>query len=171
MRDVKRECRDHERPWRGYCVDSNLEDEWLERLNSLKVFHLINICEGHPQRAKSTSTRYAHIYLRLNETYLREMVKCWETIRPTLLKEVHRLFQDGKTHLNFALDFKLRTGRGRLVYQEGLSLKIRANKASSMNGMNESVRNWFESSIDCLEFLDQTVFEQLSKINAENYQH
>jgi len=32
---------------RWYPVDVHLEDEWLNKLNSLKVFELRSICEGH----------------------------------------------------------------------------------------------------------------------------
>ena len=45
--DHRREPRPHERIWRNHYVDINLKDEWLEHLNSLKVFKLISICEGH----------------------------------------------------------------------------------------------------------------------------
>ena len=114
MHDRQRPCEKYQRPWGGHCVDINLEDNWLERLNKLKVFDLINICEGHPKRVSSTATRYAHIYLRLKDTYLRGLIKDWETIRPSLLKEVHCLFQDGSTHLNFDVIPRYRFDHGDL---------------------------------------------------------
>jgi len=162
MRDPKRKCRDYERPWRDYCIDKNLDDDWLERLNDLNVFDLINICEGHPQRVKTTATRYPQIYIKLKDKYLRDLVKDWEAIRPTLLKEIHHLFQDGKTHLNFDLNFKLRTGRGRLVYQEGLRLKIRANQVRDASGMDRDIRAWFDTCVTGIEILDRITYEHLT---------
>ena len=158
MHDRQRPCEKYQRPWGGHCVDINLEDNWLERLNKLKVFDLINICEGHPKRVSSTATRHAHIYLRLKDTYLRDLIKDWETIRPSLLKEVHCLFQDGSTHLNFDLTFKVRAGRGRFVYQEGLRLKIRANKASNGTNLDPTIQAWFEEVVASTETLDQVLY-------------
>lgn len=162
MHDRQRPCDKYQRPWHGHCVDINLDDNWLERLNNLRVFDLINICEGHPKRVSSTATRHAHIYLKLKETYLRELVKGWEIIRPFLLKEVHCLFQDGSTHLNFNLTFKVRTGRGRFVYQEGLRLKIRANKASDSLDLDPAIQAWFEDAVSCTETLDRVLYEALT---------
>ena len=162
MHDRPQPCDDFQRPWHGHCVDINLEDAWLERLNNLRIFDLINICEGHPKRISSTATRHAHIYLKLKETYLRDLVKDWETIRPTLLKEVLCLFQDGSTHLNFDLNFKVRTGKGRFVYQEGLSLKLRADKPTNSPGLDPTIRAWFENCITCTETFDQILYESLT---------
>ncbi len=167
MRDVKQKCRQYERPWREFCVDKNLEDDWLERLNNLKVFDLINICEGHPERATHTATRYAHIYLKLKDSHIRGLGKDWETIRPTLLKDVHRLFQDGKILLNLDLNFKIRSDQGRFVYQEGLRLKLRANEASKTVSLDDFVRSWFETCIHCMEILDKILLDQLSVIHLK----
>ena len=42
-----------EREWRGYSVDINLCDEWLEALNAMEVLELRSICEGHAHSAYS----------------------------------------------------------------------------------------------------------------------
>ncbi|HNS56795.1 MAG TPA: hypothetical protein PKO34_07060 [Smithellaceae bacterium] len=41
------ECKSHERPWRDWAVDRNLDNQWLERLNKLETLNLVSICEGH----------------------------------------------------------------------------------------------------------------------------
>lgn len=38
---------EYQRLWNVRQVDLNLADEWLERLNGLRCFELISICEGH----------------------------------------------------------------------------------------------------------------------------
>jgi len=48
-----------QRPWRGYDVDPNLKDHWLEDLNCLPGMDLISIEEGEGQ------LRPAHIVLRI----------------------------------------------------------------------------------------------------------
>ena len=56
-RSLRRRCRDHEKRWRDFCVDKNLEEDWLERLNSLKAFTLIGICEGHHNQRAGSATK------------------------------------------------------------------------------------------------------------------
>jgi hypothetical protein len=66
-RTPRRKCRDYEREWSGFCVDRNLEDDWLERLNRLQAFSLISICEGHCDHRTEPSGKASHIKLRLKE--------------------------------------------------------------------------------------------------------
>ena len=53
------------RLWRTYQVDEQLRDEWLGQLNSLKVFRLISICQGHESTRPNPPTSWPHIHLRL----------------------------------------------------------------------------------------------------------
>lgn len=39
--------KNYQRKWREYSVDKNLRDDWLERINSLKILEVLSICEGH----------------------------------------------------------------------------------------------------------------------------
>lgn len=163
MRDLKRKCREHERPWRDFCVDANLQDSWLERLNGLRVFDLINICEGHPQRSKRAASRYAHIYLKLKKEFLQDVIPAWGDLRPLFIQEVDRLFQEGDTYINFEVKFKLRSGPGRLVYQEELMLKLRAFHLSSNSGLDPNLRAWFDHSVERIETLDAAIRRQLGE--------
>jgi hypothetical protein len=43
-------CRPWERSWRGMCVDSELRDEWLDRMNAIPGITIFSTCAGHPQR-------------------------------------------------------------------------------------------------------------------------
>ena len=38
---------DYQREWRHYRVDKNLKDDWLVRLNNLRLFYVTSVCEGH----------------------------------------------------------------------------------------------------------------------------
>jgi gamma-glutamylcyclotransferase len=54
------------RLWRTYQVDAELRDEWLCELNSLKVFQLISICQGHESSRANHPSSLPHIHLRLS---------------------------------------------------------------------------------------------------------
>ena len=125
-RRLRRECRDYERRWRDTCVDKNLEDEWLERLNDLETLALVGICEGHPDRRAGSSGRYPHIALRLKESLLPGIAGRWGELRVALLNEIGRLFESGDTDARLELKFRLRAGRGKLGYQEDLTLRLRS---------------------------------------------
>ena len=84
----RRKCTDHEREWRGFCVDKNLQDDWLERLNSLEAFSPISICEGHCNgRAKPTQTP-PHVKLRLKERFLSDIAIYWNEQKMVIVSKV-----------------------------------------------------------------------------------
>ena len=155
---MHKDCQAHEKRWRDFCVDKNLEESWLESLNNLSALNLISICEGHFAGRRNPASKFAHITLKLKEELLPGFVKDWETLRPEVLNEVHRLFQKGDTYFNLELRFKLRAGRGRLVYQEELTLKMRRFHARSSEPMDPECTQWFEGSILSIKALDQIVF-------------
>jgi hypothetical protein len=109
-RTPRRKCRGHEREWRGFCVDANLEDEWLARLNDLQAFDLISICEGHCNRQAEPSRTPPHIKLRLKERLLRGVASHWDEHKMAVVGKVNRLFETGDTYVNLELKFKLRGG-------------------------------------------------------------
>lgn len=158
----RRECRDHERKWRNFCVDKNLENEWLDRLNDLRAFNLIGICEGHFERRAGSPGRFPNMNLRLKEQLLPGIARNWDELRTAMLNEVNHLFQAGDTHFNLELKFKLRAGRGRLVYQEELNLRMRCFESRSSEEMGEKVRRWFEEAIGRIEVLDAIVVDWYS---------
>jgi hypothetical protein len=155
----RRACRDHERLWRDLCVDKNLKDDWLERLNRLEAFTLINICEGHADQRPGSPGSYAHISMRLKEWLLPGIARHWEELRGAVLSEMNRLFQVGDTDINMELKFRLRAGRGKLIYQEGLTLRVRSFKKRKRTEMDSQTGNWFEQSITRIEGLDRMVLE------------
>jgi len=157
--DPSKKCRDFERRWLDFCVDKNLQDDWLNRLNNLKAFSLIGICEGHHERRTRSASRYPHIHLRLMEHLLPGIARDWEELRAAVLNEVHRLFQVGDTHFNLELRFKLRAGRGKLVYQEDLVLRMRCFTARTGQEMMPETSKWFAQTVARIEALDAIVLD------------
>lgn len=154
-----RDCRPHEKRWRDFCVDKNLQEGWLEDLNELKALNLISICEGHYAQKTHPSSKFPHINLKLKEELLPGFLKDWETLRPGVLNEVHNLFQKGDTYFNFELRFKIRTGRGRLVYQEELVVKMRRFQPRESEEIDPECARWFEQSIESIQVLDDIIFK------------
>jgi hypothetical protein len=156
-RTARRECRDHEREWRGFCIDQNLEDDWLERLNALEAFGLISICEGHCDGRSEPPRTPPHIKLRLADELLPGIAGHWDVHKMAILDAISRLFQTGDTYVNLELKFKLRSGTGRLNYQENLIVRIHGREARRSEEMDTKTHNWFSQSVSRIEELDGLV--------------
>jgi hypothetical protein len=153
----RRKCRDYEREWRGFCVDKNLEDEWLEHLNELKAFDLISICEGHCDRRTEPTRTPPHIKLRLKERLLPGIARLWDEHKMAVLNAANRLFQSGDTYVNLELKFKLRSATGRLNYQEDLIVRIHGRQARATEEINAETHDWFQQGVSRVEELDNLV--------------
>lgn len=156
-RTPRRRCRDHEREWRGFCVDRNLEDDWLECLNALDTFDLISICEGHCSHQAEPSRTPPHIKMRLKEQFLPDIARRWDEHKMGILGEVNRLFQVGDTYVNLELKFKLRSGTGRLSYQEEMVMRVHGRQARVSEEIDAATCAWFEQSVERIEALDRFV--------------
>jgi hypothetical protein len=156
-RTSRRKCRDHEREWRGFCVDRNLKDDWLELLNDLEAFSLISICEGHCNRRAEPSRTPPHVKLRLKERLLPGIAGRWDEHKMEVLAKVNELFQTGDTYVNLELKFKLGLGTGRLNYQENLIVRVHGRQARVTEEMDADIHGWFERIVDRIEELDRHV--------------
>jgi hypothetical protein len=150
----RRKCAKYEREWNGFCVDRNVEDNWLLRLNSLKSFNLISICEGHCNRREEPSKRIPHIKLRLKDYLIPGVAAHWDQHKMAILGEVNGLFQNGDTYVNMELKFKLRLGTGRLTYQEDLVVRIHSRRPRTSDDMDAATRCWFQENTSYIEELD-----------------
>jgi hypothetical protein len=150
----RRKCAKYEREWNGFCVDRNVEDNWLLRLNSLKSFNLISICEGHCNRRAEPTKRIPHIKLRLKDYLIPGVAAHWDQHKMAILGEVNGLFQNGDTYVNMELKFKLRLGTGRLTYQEDLVVRIHSRRPRTSDDMDAATRCWFQENTSYIEELD-----------------
>jgi hypothetical protein len=156
---LHRGCREHERRWRELCVDKNLEDEWLERLNDLRSLRLINVCEGHPDRRPEHGRRSPHIIVRLREEWLPGLGRRWDADKMVILERVNDLFRLGDTEGNLEVKFQVRWGRGRLAYLEELTFRVRGRKRRTGAEMDPATRRWFEDNVERLVALDVFLVE------------
>jgi len=74
-----------------------------------------------------------------------------------MLNEASKLFQSGDTDVRIELKFWLRAGRGRLIYQEDLTVRLRSYRARDAAEMDVETYGWFEQAVDRIEKIDQTV--------------
>jgi hypothetical protein len=156
-RTVSKTCKDTERLWRDFCVDKNLQDGWLERLNGLETLNLVGICEGHPDRPPGAAGRFPQINLRLKEAVLPGIADHWRDLRSAMLNEASKLFLLGDTDVRIELRFWLRAGRGKLIYQEDLTMRLRSYQARNTLEMDAETQRWFERAVDRIARIDQTV--------------
>ena len=151
-------CKEYERRWRDFCVDKNLEDDWLERLNDLRAFILVGICEGHSDNESLSSKRYPQINFRLRKSLLKGIAADWDHLRIEMLQETGKLLHSDNTNMRLELSFRLRAGQGRLVYHEDLKMNVMCFQERRTEGLEEETRAWFEGLIDQIEEIDRVVY-------------
>lgn len=154
-------CRPHERRWRDRCVDAGLADEWLESLNSLAVFDLISICEGHPDEPEFEHRRTPHINLRVKEPAAESFAGLWNSDRATLAALLDEAFLAHP----LAVVFEVRSGRelrsGSAENFVLCLLKLRP-APPPLDRRPPSKAEWFRLAIACIETLDLDLSKQLS---------
>lgn len=147
-------CRPFERPWRNFCVDSGLRDDWLERLNSLSVFDLISICEGHSDEDPGEMRRIPHIHLRLKDAETANVTARWHELRLDAASLVATFLCDR----NDAAHFEIRSGyavsRGELEPVEIVLLQLAA-KWDHLAAEPVNARIWFERNVAAVENFDR----------------
>jgi hypothetical protein len=74
-----------------------------------------------------------------------------------MLNEASRLFQLGDTDVRIELKFWLRAGRGKLIYQEDLTMRVRSYCPRDTAEMDAEPYGWFERAVDRIEKIDRTV--------------
>ena len=162
-RGPRRGCKDFERPWRDLCVDRNLQDDWLERLNNLRSFRVISICEGHyhPDSPGGSAKRFPHIKLRLKDQFLPDIPGQWDQLRPIISNELHRLFYCVDTYLDVELKYRFKWAGVRFAYQEDLTVRISGRRRRESPQMDDATLEWFERSVDRVEQLDSAISVQV----------
>ncbi|MGD2155316.1 MAG: hypothetical protein PVG32_00460 [Anaerolineales bacterium] len=163
MNATKPPCKEYERLWEGHCIDKNLADEWLDRLNKLGCFDLISICEGHSDRRPGSASAYPHLNLKLKEHLLPPVSDRWDKYKSVFFDQVNRLFQTGDTLVNMEVKFKLRLGVAKMSYRENLSLKIRCRQARTASKMDPKTATWFRRTVARLEKLDRSIASRISE--------
>lgn len=143
-------CREHARQWSDQCVDENLEDSWLEALNNLATFKLINICEGHHG---STSDR-PHIILRLKEQYISLLLAEFDCAASQMQQELMKLWGDETTRVEARFEIKMNASRSRQEIKRDFCLRIESRRPRTEQSMDEATGEWFTSTVRGIQAWD-----------------
>ncbi len=153
-RGLRRPCRDDERMWRNHCVDRNLDDRWLEALNALHSFTLINICEGHGSRRANS---HPHIYVRLKPAMADVLPDVWIALSADEARRLGNFFDVERSSITVELKLRLHFVRGSRVARRDLVTKIDALQPRSSPTLEPEIPNWFDQTVRGIHELDQFV--------------
>ena len=152
--------RPHERLWHEYCVDKNLEDRWLEALNSLHAFKLISICEGHVHY-KGRSTRSPHINLRMKKRFLRLFVKRFDSISVDLYRMFVTIFNDDSTYADIEYKIRFKSSHTGKAITRDVALHIRSKNMRTSEEMDSQTRAWFDEIVKKIQSFDSYLKNRL----------
>jgi hypothetical protein len=159
-------CRPFERRWRNFCVDKNLKDDWLERLNSLRSFDLISICEGHPDEPSYPHRRLPHINLRLKDGLAELLLPSWISEKFNFGSVLARSFTNGHTSAQFELRSGFTARQQKSEFEELGLLKL-SPRVDILNFDRDQFEvRWFEQNICSVEEFDGFVSRFASGIKA-----
>lgn len=149
----ERECRPQERRWRDHCVDKNLEDSWLERLNDLRRFDLISICEGHFDSRRGAGDRSPHINLRLRSSALPasldELALRLSALRTTVDGSLSR-----DAWIRFDLTVNIRAATSVPPSEAKVVLCLRARHRREGEILDSITYDWFTNAVAQIEAVD-----------------
>ena len=154
----KKACNEYERRWRNYCVDKNLDDEWLERLNKLKAFRLVGICEGHMKRRSGSTSKYPNVNLTLQDEFIDRVAEKWPDLKTALLKESKKIFEDDETKIRLEMNHRLRIRKRKIVSQDEMKIRMVSNRSRDRDELGKEMMRWFEGCISQIEELDRIVY-------------
>ena len=155
---TKKECKEHEKRWKDYCVDKNLDDEWLERLNQLKAFQLMGICEGHIKRQVEAKSSYPNVNLKLRDEFVVSVVEKWPELKTEILKEAAEILEHHATQTRLELYHRLRARKGKIISQDALKISMVSNQSRDQDETGDEMRIWFEGCVKRIEELDQIIY-------------
>jgi len=152
------------RLWRTYQVDADLCDEWLCELNSLKVFQLISICQGHESLRPSHPSSTPHINLRMHA----DKIPCATALIFSGTSDFLSLPDDSKQETlgQWSLEHKRRI---RLIpvqnsassISDDIVLSIRSVHRMTDQSDRLRINTWFETVIPEIRKIDLTVAARL----------
>jgi hypothetical protein len=150
----QRSCRDDQRTWNERCVDKNLQDDWLIRLNGLDCFDLISICEGHLGLGQRSQRRTASINLRMKNIYFEKIAYQWEKYKTNVRDNIQNTLDVDNTNYELELKFSYRNFRNRLSNNENLSIRINCTFQRNSKKIDDVTFTWFDKIVSQIEKLD-----------------
>ncbi len=148
-------CKPHERPWRDWAVDRNLDDGWLERLNNLETLDLVSICEGHVDARPTSARRSPRIVLMLKKAYMRPFTERWYELKEALAAEIERIWPGKETIIEFEIQHRIIKDEEALADIEGIIMRIMSVRKRDMMILSAWIQKWFRKNIAKIETFDR----------------
>lgn len=149
-----------QRLWRGISVDKNLRNSWLVALNSLQMFELISICEGH-WNSNMRMMDSPHVNLR------------WKDVEsaPYLLYELVDGLDDDFLTGDFKVESTIRASvdpyrRKHRFCDTDAVISFTSRRTLAYEGMGEDKVKWFRGLIRRIKTLDLRIFLYLKSLDA-----
>jgi hypothetical protein len=155
--NISTQCKPHERPWRDWAVDRNLDDQWLEHLNNLETFDLINICEGHIDVNPTSVKRNPRIILRPKEAHIRPLTVHWYDLKEAIGDEIERIWPGGESIIDFEIQHRLVKNDYGLEDIEDIIMRITSERKKDIMILPEWIDHWFRQTLSRIEAFDQFI--------------
>ncbi len=146
--------REEERAWNNHNVDMNLNDAWLEALNSLRTYNLISICEGHVSGGRGIGHSRPHINLRIKEQYIPLLVRKIDDVSNDMQLRLVELFGYDDTIAEMKYTIKFTSSRRRQNIERDLVVSINFNISRQTQEIDTETRKWFEKIINNIRKYD-----------------
>jgi len=160
-------CQAHERLWRGRAVDRNLADSWLEKLNALRSFDLVSICEGHCDARAASVRRRPAIILRPKTALLKLLTERWFALRDAWAAAFDRLWPEGDTIVELEVQHGIVKDEGPAAAGVDIILRITCRRPRSLHDQGTYFNGWFAKAIFALDMLDHLGYKQTSFTEGE----
>ena len=154
------ECKSHERPWRDWAVDRNLDNQWLERLNKLETLNLVSICEGHIDVKLTSVKRRPVIIVRPKEAYMRPLTVLWYDLKEALADAIENIWPSEETIIEFEIQHRIMKDGGCKEDREDIILRISSRQKRETAFFPNWVEKWFSGTVSKIEEFDR-FFENL----------
>jgi len=155
----RRSCRDYERIWNDRCVDKNLKDDWLLRLNNLNCFDLKSICEGHSNQGSRRLRRTANINLQIKSIYFEKIACKWEKYKLSVRNNIQNILDADNTRYELELKYSCRKFRNRISTIENLTLRINCTFQRNSKKLDNITSTWFDKIVPQIEKFDSFLSE------------
>lgn len=146
---------DQQRPWRTFSVDEKIEDAWLERLNALKYFDLISICQGHADAPEDQPRRRPHFNLRLKDEFAEALINDQAQLKDRIADILDRAFDTAHTAAHFEIRSGFIKDKKGIADQDIILLKVARHLDLLKEQPIDPLRTWFDDNVAASERFDE----------------
>ena len=117
--------REHEREWQGRCVDHNLKDKWLEKLNAI-VDLTSQVSARDTSPVTKCNEQRPSVNFRLKAAFINPLITEWTALHSVLDCAAAECFHNVSTYYEFELRLGTRSARNGQRRKEEFVVKLRS---------------------------------------------